>query len=98
MSKHILLASIVFTIAGCSSVSVSEGPLSIKTSEDCAQLLSDYDRRIGETAKDSDAARLVAERDPTQANYEKSRKAAADAGAATADRAAIEGACKAGGL
>lgn len=96
MSKLLLI--IISASAGCSSTLVSDGPPRTETAEQCASLISQYDRKIEVTTKADERASSAAAKDPTPENQEKSLRALTDMTAATADRAAIVGACNAAGL
>lgn len=96
MYKLFLL--VIVATAGCSSILVSEGPPKTETSEQCAALISQYDRKIERTTKADELASSAAAENPTPENQEKLLRAVTDMTAATADRAAIMGNCHAAGL
>ena len=92
-----LLSLIVLAAAGCSNVPTADGPPKTDTREQCARVLVDYDRKINIAESTYERASSLAKQTPTLENKSSSRDAAADAGAAVADRAAIEGECRAAG-
>ena len=96
MSRLFLI--FIAATAGCSSTLVSEGSPRIETQEQCASLISQYDNKIEATTKADELASSAASRSPTPDNQAKAHQALQDMVAATADRAAVMGACKAAGL